>query len=58
MSERLSKCITYFDFFDQFLFFFLSATSSSISIALFATFIGALVEVTSASLSLTFSIST
>ena len=57
MSKRLSKYISFFDHFDKFLFF-LFATSSSISIASFATVIGAPLGITSASFSLTFSIST
>ena len=57
MSKRLSKYISSFDHFDKFLFF-LFATSSSISIASFATVIRAPLGITSASFSLTFSIST
>ena len=57
MSKRLSKYISFFDHFDKFLFF-LFATSSSISIASFATVIRAPLGITSASFSLTFSIST
>ena len=57
MSKKLSKCIASFDYFDKFLTV-LSATSSSISIASFATVIGTPVRIASASLSLTFSLST
>ena len=57
MSKRLSKYISFFDHFDKFLFF-LFATSSSISIASFETVIRAPLGITSASFSLTFSIST
>ena len=57
MSKRLSKYIAPFDYFDKSLIV-LSATSGSISIASFATVIGAPVGIASASLSLTFSLST
>ena len=57
MSKKLSKCIASFDYFDKFLTV-LSATSSSISTASFATVIGTPVRIASASLSLTFSLST
>ena len=57
MSKRLSKYIASFDYFDKFLIV-LSATSGSVSIASFATVIGTPVGIASASLSLTFSIST
>ena len=57
MSKILSKYIASFDYFDKILFF-LSVTTGSISIALFATVIGALVGMTSTSFSLAFSIST
>ena len=57
MSKRLSKYIASFDYFDKSLLV-LSATNGSISIALFATVIGAPVGIASASLSLTFSLST
>ena len=57
MSKRLSKYIASFDYIDKSLIV-LSATSGSISIASFATFIGASVGIASASLSLTFPIST
>ena len=57
MSKRHSKYITSFDYFEKSLIV-LSATSGSISIASFATVIGTLVGIASASLSLTFSLST
>ena len=57
MSKRLSKYIAFCDYFDKSLIV-LSATSGNISIASFATVIGALVVIESASLSLTFSLST
>ena len=57
MSKRLSKYIAPFDYFDKSLIVF-SATSGSISIASFATVIGTPVGIASASLSLTFSLST
>ena len=57
MSKRLSKYIASFDYFDKTLNF-LSATSDRISIASFATVIGTLVGIASASFSLTFSLST
>ena len=57
MSKRLSKYIASFDYFDKSLID-LSATSGSISIASFATVIGTQVEIASARLSLTFSLST
>ena len=57
VSKRLSKYIASFDYFDKFLIV-LSATSGSVSIASFATVIGTPVGIASASLSLTFSIST
>ena len=56
MSKRLSKYIAFCDYFDKFLIVSL-ATSSSISIASFATVIGTPVEIASASLSLAFSLS-
>ena len=55
MSKRLSKYIASFDYFDKSLIVS-SATSGSISIASFATVIGILVGIASASLSLTFSL--
>ena len=57
MSKRFSKYIVPFDYFDQSLIV-LSTTSSSISIASFATVIGAPVGIISASFSLAFSLST
>ena len=54
MSKRLSKYIASFDYFDNSLIV-LSATSSSISIASFATVIGTPVRMTSASFNLAFS---
>ena len=57
MSKRFSKYIASFDYFDKSLIA-LSATSASISIALFAIVIGASVRVTSASFSFAFSIMT
>ena len=53
MSKRLCKYIAYCDYFDKFLIV-LSAISSSVSIASFATVIGTPVGIASASLSLTF----
>ena len=44
IGKRLSKCIASFDYFDKPLIV-LSITTSSISIASFATVIGALVEI-------------
>ena len=57
MSKRLSKCIASFDYFDKTLIV-LSEISGSISIASFATIIGTLVGIASASLSLAFSLCT
>ena len=57
MSKRLSKYIASFDYFGKSLIV-LSITTSSVSIASFATVIGAPVEIVSASFSLAFSIST
>ena len=56
-SKRLSKYIVSFDYFDKSLIV-LSVTTGSISIASFATVIGAPVGIVSASFSLAFSIST
>ena len=56
-SKRLSKYIASFDYFDKSLIV-LSVTTGSISIASFATVIGAPVGIVSASFSLAFSIST
>ena len=57
MSKRLSKYIASFDYFDKSLIV-LSVTTGSISIASFATVIGAPVGIVSASFSLAFSILT
>ena len=57
MSKRLSKYIASFDYFDKSLIV-LSVTTGSISIASFATVIGAPVGIISASFSLTFLTST
>ena len=57
MSKRRSKYIASFDYFDK-LLIVLSVTTGSISIASFATVIGASVGIVSASFSLAFSIST
>ena len=57
MSKRLSKYIASFDYFDKSLIVS-SATSGSISIALFATVIGTAIGMASASLSLAFSLYT
>ena len=57
MSKRLSKYIASFDYFEKSLIF-LSVTTCSISIASFATVIGAPVGIASTSFSLAFSIST
>ena len=57
MGKRLSKYIASFDYFDKSLIA-LSAISGSIFIASFATVIGILIGIASASLSLTFSLCT
>ena len=57
MNKRLSKYIASFDYFDKSLIV-LSVTTGSISIASFATVIGAPVGMMSASCSLAFSITT
>ena len=57
MSKRLGKYIASFDYFDKSLIV-LSVTTGSISVASFATIIGAPVGIVSASFSLAFSIST
>ena len=57
MSKRLSKYIASFDYFDKSLIV-LSVTTGSISIASFATVIGAPVGTVSVSFSLAFSIYT
>ena len=56
MSKRLSKCIAFFDYFDKSLIV-LFVTTGSISIASFATVIGAPVGIIRASFGLGFSIS-
>ena len=55
MSKRLSKYISSFDYFDK-SSIVLSVTTGGISITSFATVIGALLGITSASFSLAFSI--
>ena len=55
LSERLSKYISSFDYFDK-SSIVLSVTTGRISITSFATVIGALLGITSASFSLAFSI--
>ena len=57
MRKRLSKCVASFTYFDKSLIV-LSVTSGVISIASFATVIGIPAGITSASLSLTFSLRT
>ena len=57
MSKRLRKFFALFDYFDKSLII-LSITTGSISIASFATVIGAPVGIVSASFNLAFSIST
>ena len=57
MSKRLSKYISFLDYFDK-LLIVLSVRTGRISIASFATVFGAPVGITSASFSLVFSIST
>ena len=57
MSKRLSEYIASFDYFDKSLIV-LSVTTGSISIASFASVIGAPVGMMSASCSLAFSITT
>ena len=56
MNKELSKYIAFFDYFDKSLIL-LTATSSSIYIASFATVIGVPVGIASASFSLVFSMS-
>ena len=51
MSKKLSKYISFFDYFDKSLIV-LSVTSDGVSIASFATAVGAPIGITSASLSL------
>ena len=57
MSKKLSKYISFFDYFDKFLIA-LSVTSGGVSIASFATAIGPPIGIASASLSLAFSLCT
>ena len=57
MIKKLSKYISFFDYFDKSLIV-LSVTSGGDSIASFATVIGAPIGITSASLSLAFSLCT
>ena len=57
MSKKRSKYISFFDYFDKSLIV-LSVTSGGVSIASFATAIGASIGITSASLSLAFSLCT
>ena len=53
MSKKLSKYIYFFYYFDKYLII-LSVTSGGVSIASFATAIGAPIGITTASLSLAF----
>ena len=53
MSKKLSKYISFFDYFDK-SFIVLSVTSGGVSIASFAAVIGAPIGITSASVSLAF----
>ena len=55
MSKKLSKYISFFDYFDKFLIV-LSVASGDISTASFTTVIGAPIGITSANLSLAFSL--
>ena len=57
MSRKLSKYISFFDYFDKSLIF-LSITAGGVSIASFATVIGVPAGIASASLGLTFSLCT
>ena len=57
MSKKLSKYISFFDYFDKSLIA-LSVTSGGVSIASFATAIGPPIGIASASLSLAFSLCT
>ena len=57
MSKKLSKYISFFDYFDKSLIV-LSVTSGCVSIASFATVIGVPIGITSASISLAFSLCT
>ena len=53
MSKKVSKYVSFFDYFDKSLIV-LSVTSGGLSVASFATVIGAPIGITSASLSLAF----
>ena len=55
MSKKLNKYISFFDYFDKSLIV-LSVRSAGVSIASFATVFGVPVGITSASLSLAFSL--
>ena len=57
MSKKLSKYVSFFDYFDKSLIFLL-VTSGGVSIASFEAVIGAPIEIASASLSLAFSLCT
>ena len=57
MGKKLSKYISFFDFFDKHLIV-LSVTSGGVSIGSFATVIGASIGITKTSLSLAFSLRT
>ena len=57
MSKKLSKYISFFDYFDKFMIV-LSVTSGSVSIGSFATVIGIPRGIESASLGFTFSLCT
>ena len=57
MSKQISKYISFFDYFDKSLIV-LAVTSCSVSIASFATVIGIPIGITSAKLSLAFSLCT
>ena len=57
MSKTISKYISFFDYIDKFLIILL-VTSGDVSIASFATAIETSIEITSASLSLAFSLCT
>ena len=57
INKKLSKYISFFDYFDKSLIV-LSVTSGGVSIASFATVIGAPIGIASASLSLAFSLCT
>ena len=57
MSKKFRKYISFFDYFDKSLIF-LTVASGAVSIALFAAAIGAPIKITSASLSLAFSLCT